>query len=287
MSWMRPRPQFSVSGRVNSPHFEHSVTQAQQLREARLGIGEARAHLVGIAAGRPAFLDPFIRVLLGDDIHEPLGADVIGEEMATRPDPLDMAGRREHLLRHVAAVEERAPYHLARIARIVVPIERLTDNRAHAVGADHDLGLDLGAIGESEHDTVASLLQSGQAVSQMNGAVIEPAGERIQQVGAMKAVIGRAVAHRSLVPVVEFEELAGLHVARVDAGRRVGDSRDLVADADRAQRLDGLRAGVDRGADLAQGRGGLEHLRLHPEGPQRVCGREPGEPAADDRDPTA
>ncbi len=121
----------------------------------------------------------------------------------------------------------------------------------------------------------------------MNGAVIEPAGERVQQVGAVKGVIGSAVPLRSLEPVVEFEELAGLHVARVDSGRRGPDGGDLVANADRLQRFDGLRACVDRGADLAQRRRGLEHLRLHPEGLQRIRGREPGEPAADNRYPAA
>src|SRR5262245_11699591 len=261
--------------------------QAQKLRQARLGVREAQPHLVGIAARRPAFLDPFVRVLLGDDIHELLAADVIGEEMATRPDPLDMTRRLEHLLRHIAAVEQHTPYHLAGIGRVVVAVERLPDDRAHAIGADHDLGLDASAIGESERDTVAALLQSCEAVSQMNGAAIEPAREGVEQVGAVKGVIGSAVARRSLAPIVEFEELTGLHVARIDAGRRVGDGGDLVAEIDRSQRLDGLRADVDRGADLAQGRRRLEHLRRHAEGPQRVRGRKPGESAADDRDPAA
>ena len=53
------------------------------------------------------------------------------------------------------------------------------------------------------------------------------------------------------------------------------------------QRLDGLRAGIDGGADLAERRRRLEDLRLNPEGLQRIRGREPGEPAADDRDPAA
>ena len=207
--------------------------------------------------------------------------------MATRPDPLDMAGRLEHLLRHIAAVEQRTPYHLTGIGRVVVAIEHLTDDRAHAIGADHDLGLDVGAIGESEHDAVASLLYPRQAMSQMNGAMIEPAGERVQEVGAVKGVVGSSVPRRRLVAIVEFEELTGLHVAGVDTGRCGRDRGDLVADADRLQRLDGLRAGVDRGADLAQSRRGLEHLRPHPEGFQRMRGRKPGEPAADDRDPTA
>ena len=117
--------------------------------------------------------------------------------------------------------------------------------------------------------------------------MIEPACERVQQIGAVKGVIGGSVPRRSLVPIVQFEELTGLHVARVDSGRCVPDSGDLVAHADRLQRLDRLRAYIDRGADLAQGRSGLENLRLHAEGLQRMRGGEPGEPAADDRDPTA
>src|ERR1700730_4730570 len=207
--------------------------------------------------------------------------------MATRPDPLDMARRGEPLLRHIVAVEERTPYHLTGIGGVVVAIERAAGDRAHAIGADHDLRLDLSAIGESENDTVASLLQSGQAMSRMNGAVIEPAGERVEEVGAVKAVIGSAVPSRSLVPIVEFEELAGLHIARVDSGRCGPDRGDFVAKVDRLQCFKGLRTYVDRGADLAQSGSGLEHLRPHPEGPQRMRGRKPGKPAADNRYRTA
>jgi hypothetical protein len=121
-------------------------------------------------------------------------------------------------------------------------------------------------------------------MSEMNGAGIEPARERVEQVGAMIGVVGRAITLRRLLAVVELDELAGLHVAGVHAGRRPADGRDLVADADRLQRLDGLRAGVDGGADLAQRRGGLEDLRLDGEFPQRIRRREAGEPAADDCD---
>ena len=119
----------------------------------------------------------------------------------------------------------------------------------------------------------------------MNTARIEPACERVQEIGAVKGVIGSAVPRRSLEPIVEFEELTGLHVARVDSGRCGPDSGDFIANADRLERLVGLRAYIDRGADLAQGRRGLEKLRLYPEGLQRARGRDPGEPAADNRHP--
>src|SRR5262249_61602701 len=102
--------------------------EAEPPLHARPRIRYAQPHLAGIAARRPAFVDPFLGVLLGDDIYELLAADVISEEMATRSDPLDMAGGLEHLFRHVAAVEERTPNHLTGIGRIVVAVERFADH---------------------------------------------------------------------------------------------------------------------------------------------------------------
>src|SRR5271163_2485303 len=121
----------------------------------------------------------------------------------------------------------------------------------------------------------------------MDGAGIEPACDRVQEVGAVKGVIGSAVPRRGLQPIVEFKELTGLHVARVESWRCGANSGDLVAEADRLQRFRGLRADVDRGADLAQSRSGLENLRLGPEGLKRLRRCKPGEPAANNRYPTA
>src|SRR5262249_16347107 len=187
--------------------------------------------------------------------------------MTPRPDPLDMAGRLQHLLRHVVAAEQRTPYHLAGIGRVVVAIERMANDRAHAIGTDHDLRLDSSAIGESEVGTAAMLLYSHKTMPEMNGAIIEPACQCVQEVGAVKGVVGSAVPRRGLVPIVELEEFAGLHIARVDSGGCGPDSRDFAAETHRLQRFKGLRTYIDCGADLAQSRSGLENLRLHPEGP--------------------
>src|SRR5262249_50704660 len=101
----------------------------------------------------------------------------------------------------------------------------------------------------------------------------------------MERVIGCAVLLGSLETIVELEELAGVHVARIDAGRTMPDGLDLLADADRAQRLHRLRAGVDGGADLAEHGRLLEHLSLDPDSSKRVRGRKAREAAADNRDP--
>src|SRR5580692_10148736 len=46
----------------------------------------------------------------------------------------------------------------------IVAIERATDHRANTVRADHELGLDSSAIGESPEDAVATLLYARQAI---------------------------------------------------------------------------------------------------------------------------
>ena len=71
---------------MKRPHFEHSVTTLSSVFEPRLGIGEAPPHLVGIAAGRPAFLDPLVGVLLRDDIHELRGREC-NSAMKWQPGP--------------------------------------------------------------------------------------------------------------------------------------------------------------------------------------------------------
>ena len=196
------------------------------------GFGKLSAHLVGIAAGRPAFLDPFLGILLRDDVHEFFAADVIRQQVTTGTDPLDMSGRLKHIVRNVAAIEQRAPHHLPGIGRIVVAIEGLADDRTHAVGANDEVGFDLGAVGEGEHDAVGPLLDPDQAMVQVDQAVIQCARQSVQQVGAVKGVVRRAVTRRGFPPVIEFEELTGLHVPRVDARGRVGHGGNPFAESE-------------------------------------------------------
>jgi hypothetical protein len=186
--------------------------------------------------------------------------------MATWPDPLGMARRLEHFRRHIVGVQKGAPYHLTGVGRVVVAIERLTDHRAHAIGTDHEFGLDAGTIGENLDGMIRALLNSGQAVRQVNGAVIKPACESVQQVGAMKRVVRSAIPLRHLESIIELEKLTRLHVARVNSRRQVPDRGDLFADTDRLQCFDGLRTRVNGGADLTQRRSGLENFSLDPEG---------------------
>src|SRR6516165_590823 len=109
-------PIFCERTREQTP-FGAGGHKAKELREPRLWIGKAQPHLVGITASRPAFLDPFVCVLLGNDIHEVSLANVIRNEMAAGAETLRMAHRFHHSRRHIAAVEEGTPHHLPRIDR--------------------------------------------------------------------------------------------------------------------------------------------------------------------------
>ena len=149
---------------------------------------------------------------------------------------MDVSGRLKHIVRNVAAIEQRTPDHLSGIGGIVLTIESLADDRPHAVGANDKVGFDLGAIGEGEHDAVVSLLERHQTVAQMDQPVIQSAGKNLQQVGAVKRVIWRPVTRRSFPPVVKFEELTGLHIPRVDARGRGAHGGNLFAEPDGSKR---------------------------------------------------
>src|ERR1700722_18140640 len=217
----------------------------------RFGIWKTRAHLVGIATRRPAFIDPFVGVLLGNNVHELLGADVIGNEMPARSDPLDMAGRLKDIRRNIVAVEQSAPDHLAGIGRVIVAVERPPDHGTHTVSRDHVFRLDASAVIERKHRRVVLFFYAGEAMSEVNVTGIESGCERIQQVGAMERVVGSAISLAGLESIVEFEELTGVHVPGVNSGRRVADSGNLFAATDGAQRLHGLWADVNGGAYFA------------------------------------
>src|SRR5712675_866655 len=142
MSCMRPRPQFCVSGRVNRPHFEHSVTRLKSFSRRGSGLGK----LNRISSGSPRVDQP-------SSTHLSVSCWVT---MFTSFLPRIWYASRW----------QPGPTHW------IWPVGSST-------------------IGEGEHDALAALLDAGQAVPQVNRAVVEPARERVQEVGAVKAVVGR------------------------------------------------------------------------------------------------
>ena len=75
-------------------------------------------------------------------------------------------------------------------------------------------------------------LDTDKAVAQVDGGRVKACGERVQEVRTVIGIEGRAKALRHRDPVVEFEELAALHIARVDAGGLSPNRGNLIANAD-------------------------------------------------------
>jgi hypothetical protein len=80
------------------------------------------------------------------------------------------------------------------------------------------------------------------------------------------------------------ERGARMHVAREHPGRDIGRRGDGLAEPDRAQHPDRLRADIDAGADLAEMRRGLENLCGEAEFGERCRRRQPGKTAANNGD---
>ena len=158
----------------------------------------------------------------------------------------------------------------------------MADDRADPVGADHELGFDLGAIGERESDAVAALLDSNEAMVEVDQAGIQSARQSIQQVGAVKRIVRRAETSGVFPPVIELDKFAGLHVPRIDARGRSAYGGDLVAEPDGDQRPCCVRGHVDGCTDFAQGGRRFKDFGRNPEAGQRIrCGQS-REPTPDD-----
>jgi len=122
-------------------------------------------------------------------------------------------------------------------------------------------------------------------MAEMNSIAVKSARESIDQIGAMKRVIGRPESFDHGQPVCKFEEFAGLHVASDRSGRPMADGCNRLANANGSQRLDRLRTRVDGSADLSQRRRSLENLGLDSKPLESVGSRQPCQPASDDRYP--
>ncbi len=126
----------------------------------------------------------------------------------------------------------------------------------------------LAPLAKARTTPVASLLDANEAMVQMDQAVIQPARQGIQQVGAVKRIVRRAVTSCTFPPVIEFEKLTGLHVPRVDAWGRIGHGGDLFAQPDGNKRPCCVRGNIYGCADFAQGGRRFKDFCLNPEAGQ-------------------
>jgi hypothetical protein len=122
----------------------------------------------------------------------------------------------------------------------------------NAIGADHEIGFDLAAVGKARHRGAAARLGADATMSEAKLRGLERAGEHVEQVGAMHAEIWRAEFVPEIAAMHARDDVAALPRADDEKIRAVADRFDFGLDTERAARLDGIGREVDAGADLAQ-----------------------------------
>src|SRR6478609_11831347 len=85
-------------------------------------------------------------------------------------------------------------------ARLLRPRHGVADERVHAVGADHRLGLDLAAVGEAELGAGSARLDGDELLAEVHALAGHDGCQRLVQVAAMEREIGRAVTLLELAP---------------------------------------------------------------------------------------
>ena len=126
-------PQIGVPGRVGRDRLRH------------------------VAFARPGFLGPAVAVEMRDDVEEFAAPDGIVHHMAVRPHPHRAVGDI-NVARHRVRRRHAAPADAAGEARYIGAEQTVAHHRMNAVGADHDVGLDLAAVGKARHGVLGAAL---------------------------------------------------------------------------------------------------------------------------------
>ena len=153
------------------------------------------AQFAHVAGGRPRFARHPARRLrhAGDKIKfAALRRDVIDHDVPVESPPL--GARRPD----VEAVQQRRRKHrpvrdAPFVQRLVRPNDDVAHQRMHAVGANHGVGFSSRAVGKLQrHAPRSALLEPRQLLAQMKNLRRQNRSQRVVQVRAMHAQIGRA-----------------------------------------------------------------------------------------------
>src|SRR3954468_2487508 len=252
-------------------------------------IRKRRAHLAEVAFRGPGLLGDPIRLLglAGGEIDlVTCRGDEVDDDVPVRSPPLGARGS------DLDAAQPRGGKRGAigeppDEARLLRPRDGVADERVHAVGADHRLGLDLAAVGEAELGAGSARLDGDKLLAEVHAVAGHDGRQRLVQVAAMEREIGRAVTLLELAPEwMIVGHLAGGGVA-VERGCRV--KRDLaqaILDPQSTQYAHGVGTLLDACAHPRELVGLLVDVHSDAAAAQRRRGREAADAGADDGDGT-
>jgi uncharacterized protein (DUF2336 family) len=118
-------------------------------------------------------------------------------------------------------------------------------------GADDDVGLDFAAVGEARRRAASARRHRDAAHAEPDLGRLQRAGEHVEQIGAVHREVRRAERLAVIAAAQARNVAAALPGADHQEFRARPDRLDLRLDAERTERLDGVRREVKPGADFA------------------------------------
>jgi hypothetical protein len=153
----------------------------------------------------------------------------------------------------------------------------------NAVGANHEVRFDLAAIGKTRNGAVCARCDRDAAQPKPDVGRSQPVRQNPEQIGAMNRDARRAE-FLAIVALIAARDFASVPPRANDGKfRRIGRGIDLVLEAERTQRLDGVRRKPNAGADLGKLRRLLADNDLGTLALERKRRRKPADPAANDK----
>src|SRR5262249_49634655 len=127
-----------------------------------------------------------------DKIQQPAARDEVMHQMAAWPEPRLVAALEtefgDALRRDQSAIRDAAGK-----LRVLSAEQQLAHRGMDAVGADKNVGLDNGAVGEARLDRIAMIDEAGEAMAEMDARLWQPGGDDRLQIGAMHGEVRGAV----------------------------------------------------------------------------------------------
>ena len=172
-----------------APAMAHRL-RGDHLDDCRMPAGKVAQLLTLGPRHHPVASGPRGRMALHQQKVDVVVAHRIVQQMAARPHPeLQRSGSRQarqHVHRHDAA-EPAAPG----VQRVVVAEHPASHERTRAVGADDEVGLRRAAVPETQHGACARVVDSDQALVQLNAIESGGRGQDRLEVGAMNPEVWR------------------------------------------------------------------------------------------------
>src|SRR5580704_968630 len=207
--------------------------------------------------------------------------DIVVYEVMPRSPPGN-GGDLDSQLLHAISGNQTAIGHVPRKSRRLLAHDDLPHRRVNTVGANDHVGISGHAVVKLHFDAVAVLGQPDASMVEMKHAGGKRGAQKVEQIGPMEVIVGRAEVAFTRVGQRLSRELAPVVPSAKDDGVRPhSEAAHRLLESEPAQNSRRVGAYLNAGADLAQFRGLLKYVDVEAGASQRQRRREAADPCSD------